>query len=254
MVLKVLACKVLMREISLLIPQNPHCIDVTWIRQGLHNTPKTLQRALQAEIDAIDSGKDIRSVDEQTNGVPIDAILLGYGLCGNAIEGLHSERYPIVVPRAHDCVSLLLGSKERYAELFEQMGGHAYWYSPGWIENATMPSERQQCFMRKKYTAQYGEDGAQYLLDMEKSWYDAYEYAAYIEWDGIVQHGFMDFAQDAAKYLNWTYRHIHGEDTLLRDMLSGNWDEERFLIVPPGKTVAPSFDSRILTMADLQEA
>jgi len=38
-----------------------------------------------------------------------------------------------VVPRAHDCITLLLGSKERYAKLFGERPG-TYWYSAGWLE------------------------------------------------------------------------------------------------------------------------
>lgn len=246
MVFKVIACKVLTREISSLIPQNPHCIDVTYLRQGLHSTPQKLQQALQAEIDSIDAGHDMHSLDWYREGKPLDAILLGYGLCGNGIQGLHSKKYPIVAPRAHDCITMLLGSKEKYSTYFRQLQGRAFWYSPGWIENMTMPSKQRCDLLRQKYTERYGEKKAQNLLDVESSWNDEYAYAAYIQWPGIAQDNFLAFTQEAAQYFGWDFQCFQGEDTLLRDMLYGHWDEERFLVVPPGEQIVSSFNDTIL--------
>jgi hypothetical protein len=42
-----------------------------------------------------------------------EAVLLGYGLCNNGVVGLHAP-VPLVISRAHDCITLLLGSRERY--------------------------------------------------------------------------------------------------------------------------------------------
>ena len=246
MTLKVVACKVLSREISLLIPQNPNFIDVTYLRQGLHDTPDELRRVVQGQIDAIDDGSDMHSVERRSDGKEIDAIVLAYGLCSNGIQGIRSKKYPIVVPRAHDCITLLLGSKEKYDQFFNEFGGRAYWYTPGWIENSPMPSEEKYVLLKERYIEQFGEDNAEYLLEMELGWQKDYEHIAYIAWDGILQDGFVDFARSCAEYFNWNFRLFQGEDTLLRDMLSGNWDDERFLVVPPGDAIAPSFGVDIL--------
>ena len=98
------------------------------MRQGLHNTPEALRNELQKEIDAIDLDQDIHTGTEDSCG-PIDAILLAYGLCSNGVCGLSSKKYPLVVPRAHDCNTLFLGSKERYREYFDTYSG-IYWYTP----------------------------------------------------------------------------------------------------------------------------
>ena len=36
----IIACRVLTRELSYLISQSPHTVDVTWLPQGLHDTPE----------------------------------------------------------------------------------------------------------------------------------------------------------------------------------------------------------------------
>ena len=114
---KMIACKVLLRELYSLAYNCPNAVDITWLRQKLHETPDRLRQEVQDIIDRIDA----------TEGDPCEAILLGYGLCSNGIVGLRSRRYPLVIPRAHDCITFLLGSKERYRQEFEGHSGGIYW-------------------------------------------------------------------------------------------------------------------------------
>ena len=159
-------------------------MDVTWIRQRCHDTPEVLHELLQKEIDAIESGEDFHTnklgiagnEDENT----FDAILLGYGLCANATAGLCAKRHKLVIPRAHDCITLLLGPKERYQECFEAFPG-CYWYTASWIENSDMPGEEYQKKQEAYYRNQdYDEDTLDYLLEELDSWTQNYKDAAYI--------------------------------------------------------------------------
>ena len=61
-----------------------------------------------------------------------DAVLLGYGLCSNGLVGMGARSIPLVVPRAHDCITLFLGSKERYLQYFQDNPG-VYFMTSGWI-------------------------------------------------------------------------------------------------------------------------
>ena len=72
------------------------------------------------------------AVDRTPEGV-YDAILLGYGLCGNGLDGLTARHTRLVLPRAHDCIALLMGSRERYRAYFEANPG-TYYRSTGWLE------------------------------------------------------------------------------------------------------------------------
>lgn len=242
---KLLACKVLFREVSYLSAKCGNYIDATFLRQGLHDTPTILAETLQDEIDRIDGGEDMQTYRNKYGLHDFDAILLGYGLCSNGITGLSSQKYPIVVPKAHDCITIFLGSKDKYQELFDQAGG-TFWYSASWIENADLPSLETEQALLKVYTDLYGEENAQYLLDTQLT--ANYERAAYVDWDALRFPEYEEFARRAAEYYGWEYKKVEGDDRLLSAMLNGDWNEEDFLIVPPGKKiVADCLGSGIIT-------
>src|SRR5664279_964185 len=96
----IIACRV-MRELleTMLAKDMPRVyMDIL-----LHNTPKKLAAALQAEIDA---------VAESSN------IVIGYGLCGNGLVGVNARSHTLIIPRTHDCVAIFLGSHQRYVQRF----------------------------------------------------------------------------------------------------------------------------------------
>ena len=246
--IKILACKVLMREISEAAAVSKNIADITWVRQGFHNEPDNLRAILQKNIDMIDSGEDPGTSEYFDD---IEAIVLGYGLCSNGVTGVSSKKYKLVIPRAHDCISLFLGSKERYRELFDSMGGGAYWYAPGWIENAKLPCEQFENEKKEEYIEKYGEENAEYLLEMESGWYRDYKYLPYIIPHNDSYPDYREFTKNAAKYYDWEYSEHLGDISLIKDMVDGNWDEEKFLIVPPGQTAIQSYDEKtIIKTAD----
>ncbi len=235
---KVIACKVMMRELYYLAYQNENIIDIVWMKQALHDTPEKLRDRVQATIDQIEQEED-----------KYDAILLGYGLCSNGAVGLNTKSLPLVIPRAHDCITLFLGSKERYQTLFDEYRG-IYWYTQGWIESSRMPDEKSMKRTYDHYVEKYGEDNADYLFEMEQGWMKEYENAFFVEWPELPREDAYRFTRDAAAYFKWNCEKFTGSASLLRDMLAGAWDEERFLVLQPGQKVAPSFDSSIVKAED----
>ncbi len=242
--LKVIACRVLYREISLLSARHSNFIDVTYLRQGLHNTPGLLRTTLQAEIDAVESGNDPHTVDIEST--PLDAILLGYGLCSNGVLGVKSSKYPLVIPRGHDCITMLLGSKEKYKDYFDTHRG-VYWYTRGWIENAPMPGKERYERTLAEYARKYGEENAEYLMEMEQGWFREYEWATFIDWPEFDNAEQIEYTRRGAAYLNWNFDIQKGDSSLLYDFLSGNWDERRFAVIPPGHEIGATYDDRIIT-------
>ncbi|VBB07610.1 Hypothetical protein LUCI_2875 [Lucifera butyrica] len=242
--LKVIACDVLNREISLLSSQSRCYVDVTFLHQGLHDTPEKLRVLLQQEIDKANSGFPYNYY----NTVPdYDYILVGYGLCSNGIAGISSRRIPLVIPRGHDCITLLLGSKETYRCCFQDHPG-TYWFSAGWIERGWQPSELKYKVLYEEYSRKYGEENAEYLMTMEQHWMKDYRQAAYICWD-ILNNSeyYRKFTQDTAKYLAWNYLEIQGKQGLLQRVLNGVFNDSEVLVVPPEKKVIPSYDDSIIT-------
>lgn len=233
MKLKLIGCRMLENEIKRIAAECKNDIDITFIRQGLHNEPQTLHCILQNEIDRIAGD--------------FDAILLCYGLCGGGTAGLRSGRYQIVQPRAHDCITLMLGSKERYKDLFEQYGGGVYWYSPGWIENCPMPSKEREDELYKIFVKKYNSDNASHLIEQERNALRRYKCGVYIDCVCDGKSVYRDFTKQAAEYYGWEFRSEKSDESLLTDFLNGKWDD-RFLVIPAGETVEPSYDDDIIKL------
>ncbi|MBM3707873.1 MAG: DUF1638 domain-containing protein [Actinobacteria bacterium] len=99
--------------------RNINNLDFIFMEQQLHNTPDIMRQKLQEEIDKIDNS--------------YRNIILGYGLCSNGVAGLTSESSGIIIPKVDDCISLFLGSKEKYLEEFKKDPA-TYYLCKGWIE------------------------------------------------------------------------------------------------------------------------
>ena len=230
--LHVIACHVLWREVCYFAAMSDNVLHVQFLRQGLHGTPDILRSELQGAIDAVDPQE-------------CDAILIGYGLCSNGLEGIVARDTPLVAVRGHDCITFLLGSKEHYREYFDANPG-TYWYSPGWIDTGGMPGEERYQRVLAEYTAKYGRDNAEYLMEMEQGWFTRYSNGAYVDL------GFSDAAElkrqtrECAKWLGWRYDELCGDRKLMQDLVAGRWDDERFLVVPPGQSIVATHDERII--------
>ena len=248
MKLKLIACKVLMRELSYLAARSENVVDITWLRQGFHTVPEQLRELLQQEIDAVESGED-RHTNEIREDAPdngdFDAILLGYGLCSNATTGLVAHRHRLVIPRAHDCITLFLGDKARYAELFTRIPG-CYWYTASWIECTQMPGRRSQEAARRRYEEMgYDDETIDYLLT-ELGGLAHYHNAAYIRMPLFDRAEYRAATRDAADYFGWQYHELEGSTSLMERFLAGEWNEEDFLVLEPGETAEQSYDETII--------
>jgi hypothetical protein len=246
---KVLACKALFRELSLLASQTETILDITYLRQGLHDTPDLLRRTLQEEIDKIDNDADMHT-NTQNRGRTFDAILLAYGLCSNGVAGLSSKKHTLVVPRADDCIALFLGSYPKYKDYFDTHPG-TYWYNASWIENAYTPSETNRQLKLEEYTELYGEDNALYLVDTETTTKN-YNNAAYVYWDELRFPACEKYTRDAAAYFGWQFDNVRGSSGWLRDFVEGRHDS-RFAIAKPGEQLAADYNGRIITSCPREE-
>jgi hypothetical protein len=239
--IKLISCEVFARELSLAAAASPHVYDVKLVSFGLHDTPEKLREALQDEIDT-------------TEGQGYDAIVLGYGLCSRGTADLAARSIPIVIPRMHDCITALLGSRERYSHEFRSNPG-TYYYSPGWIERKT--GEVQQGFIddayasrtRKRYqeyVEKYGEDNARFLIEQESQWHANYSRAALIDMGIGDIEGYREFVRRLAADHGWEYAEIEGDMSLLKRLADGDWESDDFLRVEPGQRIVESFDELIL--------
>ncbi len=236
----IVACHVLWRELTYFASLSPHTFNFTFLRQGLHDTPDKLRTELQGAIDRVE--------EEKMN---YDAVLVGYGLCSNGLAGIQARTRKLVVMRGHDCITFLLGSKDAYKTYFDQYPG-TYWFSPGWIETNEQPGKERYEKTRAEYVEKYGEDNADYLMEMEQSWIREYTNAAYVDLGfGDTGH-YKSYTKECADWLNWKYDELKGDPELIRNFVNGRWDSERFLTVNPGETINASNDDNVIK-ADGQE-
>lgn len=228
----VITCAVLETEIEHYRKGLSHIVHVEILKQGLHNDPPRLKIELQAAIDKVES---------TTNA---QAIVLGYGLCSRGSEGVFARRAKLVMARAHDCITLLLGSKERYAEYVAKNPG-TYWYSPGWNRHHTPPGKERYEKLYKQYVEQYGQDNAEFLMESEQHWFKTYDRATYVDLGVGATSEDVAYTQGCADWLKWQFDHQHGDPSLLRDLLAGNWDAQRFVVLEPGQVFQMTADERV---------
>jgi Protein of unknown function (DUF1638) len=229
--LQFITCKVMQREAYFCAARSKNVVDVVLMEQGLHDEPDRLRMEVQK---ALDNTHDIQ-------GRPYDASLLGYGLCSNGIVGL-SAKIRIVVPRGHDCITLLLGSKDRYQQYFDAHRG-VYWYSPGWIESGKQPSRERYERLLREYKEKYGDDNAQYLMEVEQDWIRQYNWATYIDWGLARSDEYRDYTKRCAEFLGWSYDELQGDAGLMQKLVDGRWDDREFLLAEPGRRIGEDLTS-----------
>ena len=245
---KLITCEILFREVCFCASKCNNIIDIIFMPKGLHDIGKCkMSEKLQAEIDKVDDKK-------------YDAILLCYGLCNNGTQGLHSK-LPLIIPKAHDCITLLLGSKNRYDKYFNENPG-TFYKSSGWIERDCNPNENEQSVTSQlgmnntyeEYVEKYGEENAKFLMEMLGDWYKNYSKVTYINTKTGNSHDYRELVKLQAIENQWEYEEIDGDTDLIFRLLDGEWDEQDFLIVPPNNFIEPTNDENIIKFTPIQLA
>lgn len=240
---KVISCQVLTREMNQVISRSPHSIELEILPMGLHDLGAAMRQHLQKRIDAADQDG-------------FDAILLGYALCGRGTEGLRAGKTQLVLPRAHDCIGLLMGSRHRYQAYFDEHPG-VYYRSPGWIEHQIVGQSLEPADSgaknkigerrsREELIAQYGEENGSYLFEQFGAFRRHYSGLTYIATGAASEDSFRSLARAEAEKAGWAFEEIEGSLTLLQRLVNGEWDAADFLVVPPGSIVRGSLGESIV--------
>ncbi len=207
--LTVIACATVAEELRHLgVPEDSlHALDF-----GLHADPEKLRRALQDEIDSVPGEGDI---------------LLGYGLCSNALAGMLSPSHRLVAPRVDDCIALFLGSREeRLRRLAEEPG--TYFLTKGWVEAADLPYHEHQRLVER-----YGEERARKVA---RAMLANYTRVLLIDTGNYRMEEYRDFARKMADEFGLSFEEVKGSARLLKKLLAGEWDGE-FVVAEPGQAI-----------------
>ncbi|MCU0771696.1 MAG: DUF1638 domain-containing protein [Verrucomicrobia bacterium] len=228
-----LVCSVFEREIALLARGAEHIAEVRQFEMGLHDRPDHLRATLQQQITEVDARNDI------------EAIVLAYGLCGRGTAGLRPLRHKLVIPRAHDCITVFMGSKEAYAD-HQHRCPTCYYYTPGWNRNRRVPGPEKLEALKTELEKKFEADDVEFLLETEREQWALHDTATYLDLGTDDAESEADYARRCADWLGWKFERIRGDAKLLRDLLWGKWDDARFQIVEPGMQLGQSADANIL--------
>lgn len=243
--LLVIACEVFCREAWAIAADSPYIIDTVFVTKSLHDIGERLMSSRLQEI-----------IDSKTLDVPVetrpDAIVLLYGLCNNGIRGLTAP-VPLVVPRAHDCITLLLGSRTRYEQHFNSNPA-TFYRSPGWIERDSDPDANPASVTARmgithdytKLVEQYGEDNAEFLMDLIGDWLKHYRRLGFINTGVGNQDAYRAICEEQARERDWEFEEIAGDRQLLEGALHGRWPDDEFLVLLPGEAVGIANDQRLI--------
>jgi hypothetical protein len=240
---KLISCNVFQRELCAAIAESPNVLDPEFLELGLHESPAILRARLQERIDAASEASD-RAADASDRYA---AVLLGYGLCGNALMGVEARGIPLVLARAHDCCTILLGSRSEFLARFgESMS--ASWSSAGYVERGSTYFRASELGRAVGYSLEYdelaekyGEENARYVYD---AMHPAVEGGAlrYIETPETAALGYAETMRAKAAEEGREFLLLRGSSRLLRSLVAGLWDEGEFLVVSPGKRIEPTYD------------
>ena len=160
-----------------------------------------------------------------------DEIVLGYGLCSNGTVGVQAPKQGLLVPRIHDCISLLLGSREAYQQAFAKRAG-TYYLTPGWVADNKDPLGMAE----GEYAARVGKEAAVETVREELKHYSHIVLIDTKTGDGAE--ALRSRAKDNARFLGKEYEEVPGSTAFFEKVLFGPYDEGDFLRVDPGQTVA----------------
>lgn len=232
---KLICCEVFLREACIAIAGSANTVDPEFTPKGAHEQSDYLRRLIQSKIDAV----------EQEGGY--DAILLGFGLCGNSTAGIKARSIPVVIPRAHDCCTIFLGSKEKFVEYFKD-NLSAEWSSAGYMERGDSyireTDTGKLLGLDKSYedlVEQYGEENAQYLWETLHPDFHGNE-LIFIQIPETAHLGYLEKLKTLADEQGKGVRVLDGDMRLIRGLINGDWNEKEYLVVPPGKEINPVYD------------
>lgn len=205
-----MACATVIEEMMPILPPGIYHRVLDF---GLHVCPEKLRATLQTEIDSVNGN--------------IETILLGYGLCSQAVIGITAHKATLVVPRVDDCIAIFLGSRDAY-DVQNKSAPGTYYLTKGWIEVGDTPfTEYDQMVER------LGQARADRI---QKIMLKNYTRLALINTGQYEMERYRQYTRQTAERFGLHFEEIKGSNALVKKLINGDWDEE-FVVAKPGETI-----------------
>ncbi len=247
--MKFIGCEIFYREACYLAASVQNRVDLEFLAKGLHDLPTTdMVEKVQAAVDAVEESPE-----------KYDAIILGYARCNDGLVGVQARSIPLVIPKAHDCITVFFGSRDGYLEFFNDNPG-TYYETTGWLERNNSsdgqierPAYDREGVMAKlgltesydELVAKHGKDNADYIIETLGGWEKAYSKTCYLEMKTCDETPFIELSRSRASEKGWDFELRKGDMTLLQRLFMGQWDDD-FLIVQPGQKIIARNDGEVL--------
>jgi len=207
----IVSCKTLELELEAATNALDINYPILWLESGLHSVPKKLKSRLQEILDDIQA----------------DRVLLVMGFCGNSVQDITAGDFELIIPRVDDCISLLIGSVEKRMTISGQYD--AYFLTEGWLRG-----ERNLWVEHQYAVEKFGEEQAKEIGD---AMYGHYRTLGLLD-SGVspIEH-LVSKTEIIADTLNLKQQVIPASTTYIKQLLTGPWPEENFLIKAPQHTI-----------------
>jgi hypothetical protein len=228
---KFIGCEIFKKPVYMAAEASKHDIDIEFTKVSAHSSPGDLREKIQSAIDKADS--------------IYDGVLLGYGLCGNSTVNLMSRSVPLIIPRAHDCCTVFLGSRSSFLKHFA-MTPSAEWRTACHYE-CSKDLEQGFCDY-EKLIEKYGEDNAQYIRQ-NLAGETSVDFLTFINLPGIENNDALNAFLEEAKKRGKSTRFIEGDLRLIWKLLVADINHDEFLVVQPGSVIKPVYDQEEIMRA-----
>lgn len=211
--LAVVTCDIMRLEFETVIGDAD--IGLKVLEYALHDTPARMPGRIM---------KVVREAEREG----AERIALGYGLCSKGTVGVQAEG-GLVIPRCHDCIAMLIGSPERYKEIFYKYP--AFYLSAGWMRNEADPLTA----VERKYIPRLGEKKAMRAMSLELA---NYKYVCYVDNGLGDRRAIKERALENCRVFNKEYLEIPAGLEYFERLIRGPHPREHFLTLGPGEPLS----------------
>lgn len=209
----IITCQTIKREVNLAVSETGVDYPILLVDSGLHNYPDKLRQAIQEQIDKLEN---------------TETILMAFGYCGNGLLGIKSHNSRLIIPRADDCITLMLGSNETRKNIQREAG--TYFLTKGWLDyERNIVTEYEECVVR------YGPERA---LRVMKTMLCHYRRLMVIDTKAYELDDVLNKTRSFAEIIGMKHEQYLGSMGFIKKLLSGPWNKEEFIILESGQELS----------------